>query len=167
MVQHDGVQHFAPGLGQSERNIRDPEDCFAARQRGLDHPDSLDRLDRGADIVPVSGADREHQQVKDYVLGLHPVFLDQQLVGALGDLELAFAGDRLRLLLILVDTADHQRRAVAARERDHALEAFFAVLEVDRVDDRRARRALKRLFERDRVGRIDHQWNLDLLDEGF
>ena len=61
--------------------------------------------------------------------------------------ELALARDRLRLLLVLVDTADHQRRAVAARERHHALEALFAVFEVDRIDDRLARRALERLFD--------------------
>ena len=122
---------------------------------------------RGADVVAVAGADREDQRIEDDVLGLDAVALGQNLVRALGDRELARARDRLRLLLVFVDTADHQRRAVAARERHHALETFFAVLEVDRIDDRLARRALERLFDRDGVGRIDHQRNFYLLDLDF
>ena len=62
----------------------------------------------------------------------------EELVGALGDRELALARDRHALLLVLVDAADHHRRAVGAQERHHPLEALLAVLEVDRVDDRLA-----------------------------
>ena len=120
-------------------------------QRGsaaLMSADALDGLDGGADVVAVAGADREDQRIEDDVLGRDAVLLGQQSdTSARAICELALARDRLRLLLVLVDTADHQRRAVAARERHHALEALLAVLEVDRVDDRLARRPLERLLD--------------------
>ena len=77
-----------------------------------------------ADIVAVAGADREDQRVEDDVLGRDAVLFGEQLERALRDLQFALAGHRLRLLLVLVDTTDDQRRAEAPRERDHALEAL-------------------------------------------
>ena len=120
-----------------------------SRQRLLDEADALDRLDAGADVVLVAGADREDQRVEEDVL--RPRRRTSSVSSscercAIG--ELALARDRLRLLLVLVDAADHQRRAVAARQRHDALEALLAVLEVDRVDDRLALRALERLLDR-------------------
>ena len=56
-------------------------------------------------------------------------------MGTLGDFHLPFAGNRLGLVGVVVDTADDQRRAVATGQRNHALESLFPVLQVDGVDD--------------------------------
>jgi hypothetical protein len=53
-------------------------------------------------------------------------------------------------------------RPVAVEERDDLLEALLAVLEVDRVDDRLPLTALERLLEHARVGRVEHERDLDL-----
>ena len=60
-----------------------PRIGLAARQRFLDQPDALDRLDAGADVVAVAGADREDQRIEDDVLGLDAVFFGQQFERAL------------------------------------------------------------------------------------
>ncbi len=167
MVEHHRVQHFAPGLGQAEGHVRDAENSFTSGQRGLDDADALDRLDRGTDIVAIAGADREYERIEDYVLRLDAVFLCQQLARALRDLEFAFVRDRLRLLLVLVDTSDDERRAVAPREWYDQLKALLSIFEVDRVDNRFAGRALERLLDHARIGRIDHQRHFDLAHEVF
>ncbi len=167
MIEHHRVQHFAARLGQSERYVGDAEDRFATRQRFLDQPDAFDRLDAGADVIFVAGADREHQRIEDDVLGLDAVFFSEQLERALRHLQLALARDRLRLLLVLVDASDDQRGAEAARERHDFLEALLAVFEVDRIDHRLARRALERFFDHAMIGRVDHQRHFDFLDLDF
>ena len=167
MIEHHGVQHFAARLGQSERDVGDAENGFAARQRLLDQPDAFDRLDAGADVIFVAGADREDQRIEDDVFGLDAVFFGEQLERALRDLQLALARDGLRLLLVLVDASDDQRGAEAARERHDFLEALLAVFEVDRIDERLARRALERFFDDAVIGRVDHQRHFDFLDFDF
>ena len=167
MIEHHGVQHFAAGLRQSEGDVGDAEDGFATRQRLLDQPDAFDRFDAGADIIFVAGADREDQRIEDDVLGLDAVLFGEQLERALRDLQFALARDGLRLLLVLVDASDDQRGAEAARERHDFLEAILAVFEVDRIDQRLARRALERFFDHAVIGRIDHQRNFDFLDLDF
>ena len=66
-----------------------------------------------AGVVLVARRAREHERVEDDVVRPDAVLLRQQLVRALRHLQLALARDRLRLLLILVDAADDERRAVA------------------------------------------------------
>src|SRR5262249_43520938 len=144
MVKHDRVQHFAPGIRQAKRNVRDSENGLASRQRGLDHPNSLDSLDGRTNIVAVAGPDREDEQVKENVFGLYAVILNEQLERTLRDLQFAVASDRLCLLLVLVDASDHQRGTVLAGDRHDAPKTLFAVFEVDRIDNRFAGSALQR-----------------------
>ncbi len=61
-----------------------------------------------------------------------PYFSVSSLHRALRDGEFALAREGLRLLLIFVDGADDQRRAVGLRQRADALELLLAVFEVDR-----------------------------------
>ncbi len=167
MIEHHGVKHFAARLRQSERDVRDAENGFATRQRLLDQPDALDGLDAGADIIFVAGADRENQRIEDDVLGLDAVFFGEQFERSLRHLQLAIARDRLRLLLVVVDTSDHQRGAEAPRQRHHFLETILAVFEIDRIDQRLARGALERFFDHTMIGRIDHQWHFYFFDFYF
>ena len=167
MVEHHGVENFASRLGQSERDVGDAKDRLATRQRLFDQPNAFDRLDARADIILVAGADREDERIEDDVLGLDAVFFGEQLERALGHLQLALARDGLRLLLVIVDASDDQRGAEAARERHDFLEAILAVFEVDRIDQRLARRALERLFDHAMIGRIDHQRHFDFFDFDF
>ena len=67
--------------------------------------------------------------------GAMPYFSVSRPTGALGDSQLALAREGLRLLLVFVDAAHDQRRAVRLGDGAGALEFFFAVLEVDGVDD--------------------------------
>src|SRR6202167_4109246 len=116
MIEHHGVEHFASRLWQSERDVRDAENRFATRQRFLDQPNAFDGLDAGADIILVAGADRENERIEDDVFGLDAVFFSEQLERALGHLQLARARNGLRLLLVVVDTADDERGAETAGE---------------------------------------------------
>src|SRR5208282_44 len=106
------------------------QDGLASRQRGLDQPDALDSLDAGADVIAVAGTDRKYQRVENDVLRLDAVLFREQLERTLGNLKLALARDRLRLLLVLIDASDDQRGAVAAGERHHLMEALLAVFEI-------------------------------------
>ncbi len=83
VVEEDRVQHLAAGRRQAEGDVGDAEDGLAARQLLLDQADALDRLDAGADVVLVAGADREDQRVEEDVLRRDAVLLGQQLVRAL------------------------------------------------------------------------------------
>ena len=94
-----------------------PSTVFTWGSVRLDQPDAFDGLHRAADVVLVAGGAGKHQRVEDDVLGANAVLLRQQLEAPLGDGELALAREGLRLQLVFVDAADHQRRAVAARHR--------------------------------------------------
>src|SRR5208282_6275341 len=107
---------------------------------------AFDGLDAGADIVFVAGADRENERIEDDIFGLDAVFLDEQLERSLRHMQLALARNGLCLLLVVVDASDHKRGAETARKRHDLLETILAVFEVDRIDERLARRALERLF---------------------
>ena len=114
VVEEDRVQHLASGRRQAERDVGDAEDGLALRQRLLDQADALDRLDAGADVVLVAGADREDQRVEDRCP--RPRRRTSSVSSSCercAICQLALARDRLRLLLVLVDAADHQRGAVA------------------------------------------------------
>src|SRR5208282_4905029 len=141
------------------------QDGLASRQRGLDQPDALDGLDAGADVIAVAGTGRKYQRVENDVLRLDAVLSREQLERTLGDLKLALARHRLRLLLVLIDAADDQRGAIAAGERHYFAEALLAVFEIDRIDQRLAGSAFERLLDHTRVGRVDYDRDFDLLDQ--
>ena len=93
------------------------------------------------------------------------VFRCEQLHGALGDGQLALAREGLRLQLVFVDGAHHQRRAVGPGERADPLELLFAVFQVDRVDDALALAVGQRQFDGPRIGGVDHDRRFDLADQ--
>jgi hypothetical protein len=165
VIEEHGVEHLAAGFRQAEGHVRDAEDRLGLRERILDQPDAFDRLDRAADVLLVAGRARERERIPEDVLARDAVLLRHQLVRALRHRELAFARDGHALFLVLVDRAAHDRGAEPSRERQHGLEALFAVLEVDRVDDRLALRVGERALDHGRVGRVDHERRLDLPDQ--
>ena len=73
---------------------------------------------------------RENQRVKNQVFFRDAIFFGQQLVGTLGDFQLAFASDCLGLLFVIVNAANYQGRAVGLGQGGHCLEASLAVLQV-------------------------------------
>ena len=83
----------------------------------------------------------------------------------LRDGQLSLARERLRLQLVFVDAADHQRGAVTPCDRADPLELLFAVFEVDRVDDALALAIGERQLDRRRIGGVDHDRRLDLADQ--
>ena len=101
----------------------------------------------GADVLLISRADREHERIEDDVLAAHP-YLPTRDRRSVGHLQLFLRRDRLPAL---IDCADDHRRAVFVDKRHDLLEFLFAVLEVDRVDDRFALRILE--SELDHAGR--------------
>ncbi len=90
-----------------------------------------------------------------------PYFSVSKLMRPPGDLELALAGEGLRLLGILVDDAEDHRRPVAPQQRRNRLDPLLAVLEVDRVDDRLALAVGERDLDRLGIGGVDHDRRLD------
>src|SRR6266446_102667 len=100
-------------------------------------------FDSSADVILVAGADWKRQRIEDYVLWLDAVFLSEQIVGAHRDLQFALARDCLRLLFVLVDTADDYRGAESLGETNYSLKAIgmLPVFQVDRIYQRLAGRA--------------------------
>ena len=163
-VEEDRVEDLAAGRRQAERDVADAENGLAGRQGALDRRHAGYRLLAGADVVPVAGAEREHQRVEDQVLGRQPVLLGQQCETPLRDGELPLPADGHALLWVFVDAADHHGRAVAPEQRHDPGEALLAVFQVDRVDDGLALRAFQRGADHVGVGRVDHQRDFDLAD---
>ena len=165
VIEEHRVQRLPPRRGKPERDVGDAERRLAPGQGFLDQPDAFDRLDARADVVLIARPDRKDQRVEDDVFGRDAVLLRQDVVGALGDGELPLAGDRLGLLLVLVDAADNEGRPVPLRQRHDDLKAFLAVLQVHAVDQRLARRQLERLLDHRGVGGVDDDGRLDLLGQ--
>ncbi len=94
-----------------------------------------------------------------------PYFSVSSWHGPLGHRQLALARERLRLQLVFVDGAHHQRRAVAPGDGADALEFLLAILQVDRVDDALALAPGERQLHRLGVGGVDHHRRFDLADQ--
>ena len=121
VVQEDGVQDArARAAPMPKETLETPSEVLTPGQLGLDQADALDRLDRGRLPLVVAGGEREGQRVEDQQLGVEPVLVADELVDALGDLELALA--RLGHA-DLVDRQRDQRGAVRHRDRDDACRA--------------------------------------------
>ena len=165
VVQEDRVHHFSRAAPAVRTRCSKSPASSAYRQRFLDQPNAFDRLHRAADVVGVARGARKHQRVEDDILRRNPVLLRQQLVRPLRHRQLALARERLRLQLVLVDAAHHQRRAVVVRDRHHVLELLLAVFQVDRVDDALPLAVGQRQLHRRRIGGVDHDRRLDLADQ--
>ena len=108
----------------------------------------------------VAARRRKDERVEDDVVLGDSVRLRQDLVAATRDLDLAFAGEGLRLLGVLVDRPEDDRCAVAAQQRSDRFDPLLAVLEVDRVHDRFALAVGQRDLHGAGVGRVDHDRRL-------
>ena len=161
VIQEHRVKDLSAGSRQPEGDVGYPQDRLGRRQRLFDDSHALDGLRRRSHVVLVAGARREYQRVEDDVLFPHAILLGEQLVGTLGNFQLALPGDRLGLVGIVVDATDHERRAVASRQRHHALEPLLTILQVDGVDDGLALQSFQRLLYHRRVRRVDHDRRLD------
>ena len=165
MVEEDRVHHLARRRRQSEADVGNAEHGLDVRDVFLHQAYAFDGLHRAADVVDVAGGAGEDQRIDDDVLRGNAVLFGQQLYDALRHGQLALAREGLRLQLVFVDGAHHQRRAVAFGDRADALELLLAVLQVDRVDDALALAVGERQFHRLGVGGVDHDGRFDLADQ--
>src|SRR5207247_256561 len=100
------------------------------------------------------GADREGQRIEQQVRRRQTVLAASEVVEPARHLDLVL--DFLRHAG-LVDRQGDDRRAEAARQFHSLVGRLFAVLEIDRVDDRLAAVELERGFEYRVFGRVDDQ----------
>ena len=164
VIEEHRIDHLACGRGQPEANVAYAEHGLRAWQRLLDQPHGLDSLHCTADVVLVAGRTGEDQRIENEALLGEVPLLGTKLASPLGDGELSFACDGLRLLLVFIDRAHNHGRAKLLRQRQDEVEALFAVLEVDRVDDALTLAVGQRPLDRGGAGRIDHQRRFDLVD---
>lgn len=132
-VQEDGVEYAARGRVQPEGDVGDAEGEVQPRVRLVQAADRLDRLDRVAPGLLLTGRDREGERIEHDVVLVQPPLPRELLDEAGGDAHLVVGGARLPLL---VDGEGDDGGAVLLHERHDAAEAgggAVAVLVVDRV----------------------------------
>ena len=164
VIQKNRVHYFTRTRRQSKRNVGNTEDRPHIRQRLLDQPDTFHRLDRPPDVILISRRAREDQRIENDVLWAQSVLFREQFVRTLCNRQLPLARERLRLQLVLIDAADHNRRAEFVRNRHHSFEFLLAVLQVDGIDDGFALTIRQRQLDRCRIGGINHQRRLHFTD---
>ena len=165
VIKENRIHHFARARRQPERNVRNSQHRAHVRNLLLDQPDPFDGFHRAADVILVARGAGKHQRIENDIFRMNAEFLGQQFVGALRDFQFSLARERLRLHGIFVDAADDQRRAVGARQRADALKFFFAIFQVDRIDDAFALAIGERQLDAARVGGVDHDRHFDFADQ--
>src|SRR5215469_8813728 len=167
VVEENGVQHFARARRQPEGNIRNAEDGAHVGQSLLDQANAFHGFNGATDVVVIAGSAGKDQRVEDDILWSHIVVFRKQLVGALGDGQLAFARERLRLNRVFIDAPDDHGGAVFTRNRHGSLELFLAIFEVDGIDDGLALAIGESQLDGHRVGGINHDWRLHFVNQLF
>ena len=162
MVEKNRVEHFPPGRRQAKGYIGNAQDGFSVGQGCLNQPHPLNGFGGRTDIVGVAGAGRKNQGVKNQILLRDAVLFGKQGVGAEGDFHLALAGDGLGLVLVVVNAAHYQRRAVSPGQGGDGLETGFPILQVHRVDDGLPLQPFQRLPNDPGVRGIQHNGGFDL-----
>src|SRR5246127_365296 len=165
VVEKDGVDDFAGARRKAERYVGNSENRANVRDAFFDETNPVDCFNRAANIVFIARGARKNERIENYIFWADAVLSGEQPVGALSDFEFSLAGKRLRLIRIFVDAPDDDRGAVGAHERADAFELFFAVFEIDGIDDALALAIREREFDRGRVRGIDHERSLDFADE--
>ena len=99
VVQVDAVEHLPRVRAQAERAVRQADVRERAGQVLLDEPDRLERRDGALAGLLLAGGDREHERVEQQVDRRDAVLVDDDVVDALGDLELPLGGVGLALLV--------------------------------------------------------------------
>src|SRR5215472_16529976 len=167
VIQEDRVNHFASAGGQPEGNVRNSENGAGVGKRLLNQANAFQGFDRTANIIFVAGGAREDQRIENDVLGRDSIFFREQFVGTLGDGKFTFASEGLGLHRVFIDAADDERGAKIAGDGHDLLEFFFAVFEVDGIDDGFALAIGEGLADGDGIGGVDHDRRLDFADQLF
>src|SRR4029077_16304275 len=113
------------------------------------------------------GSAGENKRIKDDVFGRQAVFFGEQFVAALGDGQLAFAGEGLGLQFVFVDAAADYGGAKIVGDGGDLFEFFLAVFEVDGIDDGFALAIGEGLFDGGGIGGIDHHRGFYFADQLF
>ena len=162
LMQEYGVQRFASGGIQAERDVRDPEDRGAPGELLLQSPDRLDGVHGVGPQIVVAGRQGEGERVEHEVGRFESVLADGEFVDPPGDPHLPIDVSRLSFL---VDEEADDRRPVFDREVEDLPcpgPASGSVLEVERVEDRSAAESLESRFHDRRFGRVEHDRGGDL-----
>ena len=165
VVKEDRIEHLASGRWQAEGDVGNAQNRLRVWQGLLDQTHPFDGLRRRTNVVHVARAGGENQRVEYQVFFRDAVLFCQQFVRTLGNFQLAFSGDGLRLVIVVVDAAHHQRGAVCPGQRGHSLEAGLPILQVHRIDDGLALQPLQRFFNDGGVSGVNHYGTLDLLGD--
>ena len=139
---------------EGEREVR-----HAARDMGVPQvlPDPARRIDEGDAVTIVllhAGCNREDVRIENNVLRREAHAIDQNVVGARGNLRLAFEGVGLARL---IERHHHHGGAVPAHELGVVDESVFALFERDRIHHRFALRAFQTGLDHGEFRGIDHQ----------
>ena len=155
VIQEHRVHRLAHRLvaAEGEGEVRHAARDLRARAARLDLARRLDEVDAVVVVLLDAGRDREDVGIEDDVLGREADLVDQDVVGAGADLDLALLGVGLALL---VERHDDDRGAVAADLPGVLDEGLDAFLHRDRVDDRLAGDALQAGLDHAPLGAVDH-----------
>ncbi len=91
--------------------------------------------------------------------------MDQQIVEAMRDRELAIGGFAHRFDFVFINGAGDHACAVALQQIAHLGEFFFAIFQIDGIHDAFARCGLEARFDHIELGGIDHQRRFDIFGE--
>src|SRR6266851_4301764 len=167
VIQEDGIHDFARACGQAEGDVGNAEDGARVWKGALDEANAFYGFDGAADIVFVARGAGKDERVENDVFGREAVFFGEQLVAALGDNQLALAGEGLGLELVFINAAAHDGGAEIVGDRNNFLELFLAIFEVDGIDDGFALAISEGLGDGTGVCGVDHHRRFYFADEFF
>ena len=130
-----------------------PPEMWACGRVARMMPRRLDEGDAVAVVLLDAGRDREDVGIEDDVLGREAGLLDEQLVGAGADLDLAL--QRVGLALFVEGHHDHGG-AIGAHQPGGLEEGLLALLHRDRIDERLALHAFQPGFDDREFRGVDH-----------
>src|SRR6185436_1728661 len=152
------MDRFADNVVAAERKreVADAATDLDAGTRGLDDLRGLDVVHRVVVVLLQAGRNRQDIRIEDDVGRVETRLLDQELVGALTDLDLP--GDRIGLPG-LVERHDDDTRAIAMYGSRLLEEVRFPFLQADRVDHALSLDALQARLEYGPLRAVDNDGN--------
>ena len=158
VVEKRRVHRLAHGFvaAEGERDVADAAGETDQRELRAQLPHRLDESHAVRVVLFDAGGHGEHVRIEDDVGRIEAGVVDQDVVRARADGDLAL--DAVRLPLLVEGHHDH-RGAVAPDERGLLAELLLAFLERDRVDDRFPLQALQPSLEHRPLRAVDHDRN--------
>ena len=155
VVEKRGMDRLAHAVVAAEREgeVGDATGDVDPGEALLDLPRRVDEILRVGGVLLDAGGDGEDVGVEDDVLGLEAGLFGQELVGAAGDLHLAF--ERV-CLADLVECHHDGGRAVPAYQARLVQERLLTALQADRVGHALALQAFEARLEDRHLGAVDH-----------